>query len=145
MWKTSAWLSSVIPVSSVFIAEARRWRARRSFIMEYQRSERVGDLLLEVIADLLRRDIHDPRLQWLNLTGVKVSKDLRHAKVFFNLLGDAADKNEAMAGLKSAAGFMRSRVGKKLNLRFVPVIDFLFDEREEEARRIDALLDKVKE
>jgi ribosome-binding factor A len=113
--------------------------------MEYQRSERVGDLLLEVIADLLRRDIHDPRLQWLNLTGVKVSKDLRHAKVFFNLLGDAADKNEAMAGLKSAAGFMRSRVGKKLNLRFVPVIDFLFDEREEEARRIDALLDKVKE
>jgi ribosome-binding factor A len=94
---------------------------------------------------LLRRDIHDPRLQWLNLTGVKVSKDLRHAKVFFNLLGDAADKNEAMAGLKSAAGFMRSRVGKKLNLRFVPVIDFLFDEREEEARRIDALLDKVKE
>lgn len=113
--------------------------------MGYQRSERVGDLLLEVIADLLRRDIHDPRLQWLNLTGVKVSKDLRHAKVFFNLLGDAADKNEAMAGLKSAAGFMRSRVGKKLNLRFVPVIDFLFDEREEEARRIDALLDKVKE
>jgi ribosome-binding factor A len=113
--------------------------------MEYQRSERVGDLLLEVIADLLRRDIHDPRLQWLNLTGVKVSKDLKHAKVFFNLLGDAADKNEAMAGLKSAAGFMRSRVGKKLNLRFVPVIDFLFDEREEEARRIDALLDKVKE
>jgi ribosome-binding factor A len=114
-------------------------------IMEYQRSERVGDLLLEVIAELLRRDIHDPRLRWLNLTGAKVSKDLRHAKVFFNLLGNAAEKNEVMAGLKSAAGFMRSRVGKKLNLRFVPVIDFIFDDREEEARRIDALLDKVKE
>lgn len=113
--------------------------------MEYQRSERVGDLLLEVIAELLRRDIHDPRLQWLNLTGVKVSKDLRHAKVFFNLLGIGADRDEVMAGLKSAGGFLRSRVGKKLNLRFVPAIEFVYDESEDEARRIEALLNKVKE
>lgn len=113
--------------------------------MEYQRSERVGELLLEVIAELLRRDIHDPRLQWLNLTGVKVSKDLRHAQVFFNLLGIGADRDEVMAGLKSAGGFLRSRVGKKLNLRFVPAIEFVYDETEDEARRIDALLNKVKE
>jgi ribosome-binding factor A len=113
--------------------------------MEYQRSERVGDLLLEVIAELLRRDIHDPRLQWLNLTGVRVSKDLRHAKVFFNLVGAAAVKDEALAGLKSASGFLRSRAAKKLNLRFAPAIDFVYDESEDEARRIDALLDKVKE
>ena len=114
-------------------------------VMEYQRSERVGDLLLEVIAELLRRDIHDPRLQWLNLTGAKVSKDLRHAKVFFNLLGAAVRKDEVLAGLKSASGFLRSRVGKKLNLRFVPAIDFVYDNSQDEARRIDALLDKVKE
>jgi ribosome-binding factor A len=112
--------------------------------MDYQRSDRVGDLLLEVIAELLRREIRDPRLQWLNLTGVKVSKDLRHANVFFNLLGAAEDKNAAMAGLRSAAGFIRSKVGKKLNLRFVPAIEFTYDESEEEARRIDTLLNKVK-
>lgn len=112
--------------------------------MEYQRSERVGDLLLEVLAELLRRDIHDPRLQWLNLTGVKVSKDLRHAKVFYNLLGAAVEKDEVSAGLKSAAGFLRSRIGKKLNLRFVPAIDFVYDQSEDEARHIDALLDEVK-
>jgi ribosome-binding factor A len=112
--------------------------------MEYQRSERVGDLLLEVLAELLRRDIHDPRLQWLNLTGAKVSKDLRHAKVFYNLLGAAVDKDEVSAGLKSAAGFLRSRIGKKLNLRFVPAIDFIYDQSEDEARHIDALLDEVK-
>lgn len=112
--------------------------------MDYQRSDRVGDLLLEVIAELLRREIRDPRLQWLNLTGVKVSKDLRHANVFFNLLGAAEDKNAAMAGLRSAAGFIRSKVGKKLNLRFVPVIEFTYDESEEEARRIDTLLNKIK-
>ena len=113
--------------------------------MDYQRSERVGDLLLEVLADLLRREIHDPRLQWLNLTGVKVSKDLRQAKVFFNLLGGSGDKNEAQVALKRAGGFIRSRVGKNLKLRFVPAIDFVFDDSEDEARRIDALLDKVKE
>ncbi len=114
--------------------------------MEYQRSDRVGDLLLEVIADLLRREIRDPRLQWLNLTGVKVSKDLRHANVYFNLLSAAEDdKDAAMAGLKSAGGFIRSKVGKKLNLRFVPTIEFTYDESEEEARRIDSLLNKVKQ
>lgn len=112
--------------------------------MDYQRSERVGDLLLEVIAELLRREIHDPRLQWLNLTGVKVSKDLRRATVFFNLIGGSADKGESMAGLKSAAGFIRSRVGKKLNLRFVPLIEFVYDDSADEAGRIDALLDKIK-
>jgi ribosome-binding factor A len=112
--------------------------------MDHQRSERVGDLLLELIAELLRREIHDPRLQWLNLTGVKVSKDLRHAKVFFNLLGGAVDKDEVTAGLKSASGFIRSRVGKNLNLRFVPAIDFTYDDTEDEAGRIDALLNKVK-
>ena len=113
--------------------------------MEYQRSDRVGDLLLDVVAELLRREIHDPRLQWINLTGVRVSKDLRHAKVYFNLLGGGRDKNEAAAGLKSAAGFIRSKVGKKLNLRFVPAIEFTYDDSEDEARRIDALLNKVKQ
>jgi ribosome-binding factor A len=112
--------------------------------MEYQRSERVGDLLLEVMAELLRREIHDPRLQWINLTGVRVSKDLRHAKIFFSLLG-AAERDEVLAGLRSASGFLRSRAGKRLNLRFVPAIEFVYDDSEDEARRIDALLNKVKE
>lgn len=113
--------------------------------MEYQRSDRVGDLLLELIAELFRREIRDPRLQWLNLTAVRVSKDLRHAKIYFNLLDDAANKDEILAGLKGASGFIRSKVGKKLNLRFVPAIDFIYDDSEDEARRIDALLNKVKD
>ena len=108
--------------------------------MEFQRADRVGDLLREVIAELLRRDIRDPRLRSVNMTEVKVSKDLRHAKVFFNLLDDSVEKTEALAGLKSATGFIRSRVGKQLNLRFVPAIEFAYDEFEEEARRIDSLL-----
>jgi ribosome-binding factor A len=112
--------------------------------MEYQRSDRVGDLILEVIAELLRKDIRDPRVQTVTLTGVKVSKDLRNARVYFNILGGQDSRINAAAGLKSASGFIRSRVGKQLNLRFVPAIEFTYDDSEDEAQRIDELLKQVK-
>ena len=112
--------------------------------MEYQRSDRVGDLILEVIAELLRKDIRDPRVQTVTLTGVKVSKDLRNARVYFNILGGQDSRTNASAGLKSAGGFIRSKVGKQLSLRFVPAIEFTYDDSEDEAQRIDELLKQVK-
>jgi ribosome-binding factor A len=112
--------------------------------MEYQRSDRVGDLILEVIAELLRKEIRDPRVRSVSLTGVKVSKDLRHARVYFNLLGGRDDRAEASAGLKSAAGFIRSKVAKQLKLRYAPSIEFTYDDTEDEAQRIDELLKQVK-
>jgi ribosome-binding factor A len=112
--------------------------------MEYQRSDRVGDLILEVIAEILRKDIRDPRVQTVTLTGVKVSKDLRNARVYFNILGGQDSRTNASAGLKSAGGFIRSKVGKQLNLRFVPAIEFTYDDSEDEAQRIDELLKQVK-
>ncbi len=112
--------------------------------MEYQRSDRVGDLILEVIAELLRKDIRDPRVRTVTLTGVSVSKDLRNARVYFNLLGGQDSRTDALAGLKSATGFIRSKVGKQLNLRFVPALEFTYDDTEDEAQRIDELLKQVK-
>jgi len=112
--------------------------------MEYQRSDRVGDLILEVIAELLRKDIRDPRVQTVTLTGVKVSKDLRNARVYFNILGGQDSRTNASAGLQSASGFIRSKVGKQLKLRFVPAIEFTYDHSEDEAQRIDELLKQVK-
>ena len=111
--------------------------------MEFQRSDRVGDLLRELLAELLKREIRDPRLQSVNLTAVRVTKDLRQAKVFFNLIG-GGDKSEVLAGLKRATGFIRSKIGKQLNLRFVPSVEFAFDETEEEAQRIESLLRSMK-
>ena len=112
--------------------------------MEYQRADRVGDLIVEVIAELLHRDIRDPRVQAVTLTGAKVSKDLRHARVYFNLLGGKNDRRAVLAGLQSATGFIRSRVAKQLKLRFVPALEFTYDETEDEAQRIDELLKQVK-
>ena len=112
--------------------------------MDHQRSERVGDLLIEVIADLLRREIRDPRVAAVTLTRAKVSKDLKHAQVFFNVLGGGGARDEVVAGLKSASGFIRGRVGKELKLRYVPAIEFIYDDTEDEAQRIDRLLDQIK-
>ena len=113
--------------------------------MEYERSDRVGDLILEVIAELLRKGIRDPRLRSVALTGVKVSKDLRHARVYFNLLGGEDDRDEALAGFKSAAGFIRSKVAKQLSTRFVPAMDFTYDPTEDEAQRIDELFKQIRD
>lgn len=112
--------------------------------MDYQRSDRVGDLLVELIAELLRKEIRDPRLGAVTITAAKVTKDLRHARIYFNLWGDRKDKKEVMAGLESATGFIRSKVGKQLNLRFVPTLEFFYDETPDEAQRIEDLLKQVK-
>jgi ribosome-binding factor A len=112
--------------------------------MDYQRSDRVGDLLIEIISEVLRREIRDPRIGAVTLTRAKVSKDLRHARVYVNLLGAQEQKAEVFAGLRSATGFIRSRLGKQLKLRFIPTIEFVYDESEDEARRIEDLLDQVK-
>jgi ribosome-binding factor A len=112
--------------------------------MEYQRSERIGDLLLELISELLRREVRDPRVGAVTLTAAKVSKDLRHARIYFSLLGAPDDRQAAVAGLKSATGFIRSKVAKQLKLKFVPAIEFVYDQTEDEAQRIHELLRQVK-
>jgi ribosome-binding factor A len=114
--------------------------------MDYQRSERVGELLTEVIADVLREDIRDPRVTAVTITAAKVTKDLRQARIYFTILGGASEnKDSVLAGLKSALGFIRARIGKQLKLRFVPAIEFFYDESVDEAERIEKLLRQVKQ
>jgi ribosome-binding factor A len=114
--------------------------------MDYQRSERVGELLTEVIADVLREEIRDPRVTAVTITAAKVTKDLRQARIYFTILGGASENKDAvLAGLKSALGFIRARIGKQLKLRFVPAIEFFYDDSVDEAERIEKLLRQVKQ
>lgn len=112
--------------------------------MEYQRSDRLGDLLLELISQLLAREVSDPRIGPVTLTGAEVSKDLKHARIYFTLLSGSEKRDEALSGLKSATGFIRSRVAKQLTLRSVPTIEFVYDETEDRAQRIEELLRRAK-
>src|SRR5215475_3829412 len=105
-----------------------------------RRTDRVAEALQQLVADLLLRGIKDPRIGLVTVTGVKVSPDLRHARVYFSCLGDEARRAESLRGLNSAAGFVRSQVARSLKLRVVPEITFEFDPSLEQAERVSRLL-----
>ena len=108
--------------------------------MSVRRAERVGEAVREVIADMLVREIKDPRIGMVTLTTVELTDDLRHAKVFFSCVGDAATRERSLHGLRSAAGFIRAQVTRRLKLRYAPEIIFQFDPSLEAADRLATLL-----
>ena len=105
-----------------------------------RRTDRVGEAIQALVAGLLVRDIKDPRIGLVTITGVSISPDLRHARVFFSTLGDDEQRVRSLRGLRSAAGFVRGQVAKQLNLRVAPEIAFEFDPSLEEAERLSRLL-----
>ena len=105
-----------------------------------RRTDRVADAIQEEIAQLLLREIKDPRIGMITLTGVRVSPDLRHARVLFSVLGEQERRDEALAGLRSAAGFIRAQLARRLNIRVSPEIVFEADTSLEEAERVSRLL-----
>jgi ribosome-binding factor A len=111
-------------------------------VAEGRRGERVAEAVLRELSGLLVRDLRDPRLKGITLTAVKMDDDLRHGRVFFSHLEGSVRAPEAIAGFKSASGFIRRELGRTLSLRYTPELDFEFDPALERAARIDALLKK---
>jgi ribosome-binding factor A len=109
------------------------------------RASRVADLLLREIADLVMKKLKDPRVQGITLTGVDVSKDLRHARVYFSLIGNETQILRAQAGLDSARGFIKREIGLRTDLKHVPDLVFKHDPSLETGRRMEKLLQKIKE
>jgi ribosome-binding factor A len=107
---------------------------------EARRPERVAELVLREISQMLLRDLKDPRLRGITLTGVKMTDDLRHGRVFFSHLEGRSRAGQAIAGFHSAGGFIRRQIGQALGLRYTPELEFQFDPGPERAARIDALL-----
>jgi ribosome-binding factor A len=106
----------------------------------YKRSERLGELILAEISDLITRDIKDPRVGFVTFTRVEMSDDLRYAKVFVSSLGSAQEKARTLQGLSSATGYIRRHLGRALHLRYTPNITFLIDESLEHGAKIAQLL-----
>jgi len=92
-----------------------------------RRPDRVGDAIRHALADMLLREIKDPRIGMVTVTAVRVSDDLRHARVFFSVIGDDAQRSRSLAGLQSARGYIRSHLGRHLQLRVMPEIQFQLD------------------
>ena len=112
--------------------------------MSGQRERRVGELLKEEISKIIRREVKDPRIGFVSITDVEVSGDLRHAKVFVSVYGDEQEKEDTMAGLKKATGFIRKLVGDRITTYHTPEIIFRYDDSIEHGVYISNLIKEVR-
>ena len=113
-------------------------------MLNYKRADRIGDQIRAEIADILVRRIKDPRIGFVTVTAVEVTDDLRHAKVFVSMLGEASQQTKTMRGLLQASGFIRTELGKRLRLKFLPQLSFHLDESTQKAAHILQLLEEIK-
>jgi ribosome-binding factor A len=107
---------------------------------EFPRTRRVGEQVQRELAGLVHEEIKDPRLGMVSISGVEVSSDLAHAKVFISVLGDDAAVTASVRVLNNAAGFLRRRLGARMRLRVVPRLKFFHDRSLAEGARMDALI-----
>ncbi|MDH7500692.1 MAG: 30S ribosome-binding factor RbfA [candidate division NC10 bacterium] len=112
--------------------------------MRQNRADRVSGLLKEEISRLIQKDLKDPRVGFVTITRVSLSRDLRYAKVFFSTYGDQETQQRSLEGLQSALGFIRGELGRRLDLRFIPEIEFHIDGSVEYAFRIEEIIHQIK-
>lgn len=112
---------------------------------EYSRTQRIGDQMQRELAQLIQREIKDPRLGLVTLTGTEVSRDLSHAKVYFTIMGQDDEQKIALnqSILKDAAGYLRMLLGRSLKLRTVPQLHFLYDESVRRGAHLSALIERA--
>ncbi|UCD70508.1 MAG: 30S ribosome-binding factor RbfA [Syntrophobacterales bacterium] len=113
--------------------------------IDYRRPNKVGGVIKEELSRMLIREIKDPRIGFVTLTRVKVSKDLRSVKVYFSVFGDQSVREDSLRGLNSAKGFMRRELGRRLRLRYVPDIVFSFDPSLEYMSRLTEIIHQIHE
>jgi ribosome-binding factor A len=109
----------------------------------FKRSERVSDQMKEEIADILMRKIKDPRIGFVTVVDVEIAEDLKNAKVFISVYG--GNKDESLKGLKSATPFIRSELGRRMRMKFIPELLFRYDSTIERGAHIMELLHSIEE
>ncbi len=101
-------------------------------------------MIRQVVAEALLREIRDPRIQTVTITGIEVSPDLSYARILVTVRGDEAERDAALEGLGRAAGFLRSKVASALSTRITPQLTFVADRGQEHAAKIEAILGALK-
>ena len=113
-------------------------------MLPYKRSQRVGDLLRQEIADIIMRKVKDPRIGFVTVTGVDLTDDLKIARVYISCL-DEKEKEVTLEILNSAKNFIRSEVGKRVRIKVLPSVEFRIDESLGYGDKIDRLLREIRE
>ena len=105
------------------------------------RMRRVDEAVRAVLSDAIAKDLKDPRIGFVTVTGVRTSPDLRHARVFVTVLGPDDVRSTTLEGLRSAHGFLQGRIASELSLKHTPALVFEYDESTDRGMRISELLD----
>ena len=109
----------------------------------HNRPERVGHMVQQLLGELFARGMRDPRIGLVTITGVKMSPDLREARVYWTVHGDREQRKETARGLENARGFLRREIGTELKLRVTPDLHFTYDEAIDRGERIEQLIRQV--
>ncbi len=108
------------------------------------RIERVNNLIRQEICELLQRQVKDPRLgNFVTITEVSTSADLKHAKIFVSCIGNEVEKKEILSILAGASGFFRKELAKRTRLRYIPELSFRWDDSIERGAHLQELIDKI--
>lgn len=112
-------------------------------MIRYKRAQRVGGQVQRELSHLLLKEIRDPRLHTVTIMRVNITDDLRSARIYFSTSGGKEQKVEALAGFKSASGYLRRQLSHRLELKYMPSLEFFYDDKFEEASAINKLLKTV--
>ncbi len=111
---------------------------------EFTRSRRVGEQMQRELALLIQQELKDPRLGMITVSGVEVTRDFAHAKVFVTVLSDEPEQvAQSLEGLRHAAGFLRRELGRRMLARTIPELHFVHDTSVEQGSRLSALIDRA--
>ncbi len=111
--------------------------------MGFKRADKVSAAIKREIGAMLIQEVKDPGIHFVTVTGVETADDLRHAHIFVSILGDEKTRKESMEGLERAKGFLRGELGRRLQLRYTPEIQFRLDTSLDHAMKIKGLLNQV--
>ena len=110
---------------------------------EYSRSQRVVEQIHRELAEMIRLEVKDPRVGFITISGVEITPDYAHAKVFFTSMTGEAEVPEILQGLRRAGGFLRRELGRRMRIHTIPELHFHYDRSVEEGARLSRLIDDV--
>ena len=107
------------------------------------RIDKINQMIKREVGEIVLKEIKDPRLEFVTITEVVVTKDLQHAKIYYSVLGNKDQAQKTQEGLSSARGFIRKLIGQRVRMRYTPEVEFIFDPTIEYSARIEAALEEI--
>ncbi len=109
----------------------------------YKRSSRIQELILEEVSKIIQNGLKDPRIGFATVTGVDLTDNLKHAKVYVSVMGSKVEQSDTLKGLSSATGFIRAQLAKNLHLKYIPELAIVQDNTPEEVEKISRIINQI--